>query len=160
YRAAIALLAGDVAGTLGHAGRARDLSPDDDLLGRGAAAALLGLAHWRLGELATAEDSYAESVRCFEQSAHPAAPPGCRRALADIQSARGHLGAAIRTLEAGLELARAHGPLRGVADVHSGLSELFRERDDLAAARLHVAASVAAGEQLALPQNAYRWRVA
>jgi LuxR family transcriptional regulator, maltose regulon positive regulatory protein len=160
YRAALALLAGDLTGTIDHAGRVLDLTAEDDLLGRGAASALLGLARWTLGELSAAEDLYAESVGCFERAEHYADVLGCRRALADIQFARGSLGAALRTLESGLELARAHGPLRGTADMHAGLSELFRERNDLTAARTHVHASAELGDRLALPQNAYRWRVA
>ena len=160
YRAALALLTGDIAGTIAHASRAIDRVAEDDLLGRGAAAALLGLAHWTLGDLSAAEHRYAESVGCFEQAQHYADVLGCSRALADIQSARGHLGAAISTLESGLELARTHGSLRGTADMHAGLSELFRERNDLEAARIHVQASAELGDRAALPQNAYRWRVA
>ena len=160
FRAGLALLSGDIPGTIAHAGRALDCVPDDDLLGRGAAAALLGLAHWTLGDLNAAEERYAESVSCFEKAEHFADVLGCRRALADIQSARGQLGAAISTLEAGLELARSHGPLRGTADMHAGLSELFYERNDLEMAHLHARASAELGDHLALPQNAYRWRVA
>ncbi len=159
FRAGLALLTGDTAGTIAHASRALDRARDDDLLGRGAAAALLGLAYWSLGELDAAEERYAESVRCFEQAEYYADVLGCARALADIQSARGRLGAAISTLESGLELVRAHGPLRGTADMHAGLSELFLERNDLEAARRHARTSAELGDHLALPQNAYRWRV-
>jgi ATP/maltotriose-dependent transcriptional regulator MalT len=160
YRAALALLSGDVEATIAHASRTLELSPEHDHLGRGAAAALLGLAHWRLGDLSIAEQRYADSVASFEQAEHFADVLGCRRALADIQSARGRAGAAMRTLESGLELARRHGPLRGTADMHVGLSELLLERNDLAAARAHVQASAELDDQLSLPQNAYRWRVA
>ena len=119
---------------------------DDDLLGRGAAAALLGLAHWSLGDLERRRSIATPSPsRCFEQAEYYADVLGCSRALADIQSARGHLGAAISTLESGLELARAHGPLRGTADMHAGLSELFLERNDLEAARSHAQAERRAG---------------
>ena len=50
YRAGQALVLGDVAGTVTHARRALDLVSEDDHLGRGAAAALLGLASWTSGD--------------------------------------------------------------------------------------------------------------
>jgi LuxR family maltose regulon positive regulatory protein len=159
YRTALSLLAGDVAGTVVHANRALGLTAEDDHLGLGAARALLGLALWTEGDLEPAEARYAESIECFRRAEHHADILGCARALADIQVARGRLGAALRTLEAGLELARDHGPLRGTADMHAGLAEVLRERNDLDAARTHVEASRELGEHLALPQNAYRWRV-
>ena len=43
--------------------------------------------------------------------------------------------------------------------MHAGLSELFLERNDLEAARRHARTSAELGDHLALPQNAYRWRV-
>ena len=49
YRAALAMALGDVAGTMTHARRALDLVGEDDHLGRGAAAGLLGLAPGRAG---------------------------------------------------------------------------------------------------------------
>jgi LuxR family maltose regulon positive regulatory protein len=50
--------------------------------------------------------------------------------------------------------------LRGAADMHVGMSELFRERNDLDAALQHLRTSRELGEHAGLPQNAYRWRVA
>ena len=47
YRAAQALLSGDIPGALTHAGSALRLAGPDDHIGRGAASGLLGLAHWR-----------------------------------------------------------------------------------------------------------------
>ena len=51
YRAGMALARGDVAGTMQHARRALELSPEDDHLGRASAAGLLGLAFWASGDL-------------------------------------------------------------------------------------------------------------
>jgi LuxR family maltose regulon positive regulatory protein len=160
YRAGLALLAGDTAATAAHASRALDRTAEHDHLGRGAAAALLGLAHWSDGDLVAATGRYAESIVCFQRAEHHADVLGCSRVLADIQVALGRPGAAMRTLEAGLELARTHGPLRGTADMHAVLAELFLERNDLPAARTHVQASADLDDRLALPQNAHRWRVA
>lgn len=160
YRTALALLAGDIATTIDHAEHALELTAANDHHGIGAASALLGLAHWAQGDLEEAQVRYVESIDCFRRSEHHADILGCTRALADIQVARGHLGAASRTLEAGLELARTRGPLRGTADMHAGLADVLYERNDLDAARAHGEASRDLDEHLALPQNAYRWRVA
>jgi LuxR family maltose regulon positive regulatory protein len=51
YRAALALVAGDRPGTVMHAKRAIDLSPEEDQLPRAGAAVLMGLAFWGGGDL-------------------------------------------------------------------------------------------------------------
>jgi LuxR family maltose regulon positive regulatory protein len=76
--------------------------------------------------------------------------------------AQGRLGEAMRTYERGLQLATQQGGpvLRGAADMHVGISELFRERNDLAAALEHLLTSRELGDENGLPQNSYRSRVA
>jgi hypothetical protein len=61
-----------------------------------------------------------------------------------------------------LQLAAEHGGsvLRGTADMHVGMSEVLRERDDLHAATQHLLRSQELGEHIGLPQNPYRWRSA
>jgi LuxR family transcriptional regulator, maltose regulon positive regulatory protein len=159
YRAALALLRGDLADTVAHAERTTSLCAEDDHLGRGAAAALTGLARWAVGDLERAADGYATAIREFESAGYLADILGCSLGLADIHVARGRLGQAERTLDAGLELAAAHGPLRGTADMHVGLAELHLERNELDAAAERLQASLELGEWLALAQHAYRWRV-
>ena len=44
--------------------------------------------------------------------------------------------------------------------MHVGMSEVYRERDDLHAATRHLLTSQELGEHTGLPQNRYRWRVA
>jgi LuxR family maltose regulon positive regulatory protein len=63
------------------------------------------------------------------------------------------------TYERGLELATGERApaLRGAADMHVGMSELFIEWDDLALAEQHLVASQDLGEHAALAQNPYRW---
>jgi LuxR family maltose regulon positive regulatory protein len=159
YRAGLALLRGDLPEAIAHGERAAALSADDDHLGLGASAALIGLANWASGDLEAAERHYAAAIATFERAAYLADILGCSLALADIQVARGHLSDAMQTLTAGLELAAANAPLRGTADMHVGLSELHIERNELDAAAEHLRASLELGERLALPQHAYRWRV-
>lgn len=162
YRAALALVHGDVAGTRTHAGRALDLAEADDHLGRGAAACLLGLAYWTTGDLVGAHRWYVDGMASLERAGHRSDVLGGTITLADIRIAQGRLHEAMRHVERGLALASdPAGPvLRGTADMHVGLSELFRERDDLDAARRHLSISQELGEHAGLPQNRYRWRVA
>ena len=82
--------------------------------------------------------------------------------LADIRIAQGRLRDAMSYYEHGLRTASEHpsAVLRGAADMHVGMSEVLRERNDLDAARQHLSASHELGEHAGLPQNPYRWRVA
>jgi LuxR family maltose regulon positive regulatory protein len=161
YRAAQALALGDVAGTLTHARRALDLVGEDDHLGRGAAAGFLGLVYWASGELEAAHRSWADAMASLQKAGHVSDVLGCAIAVADIRIAQGRLREAMSTYERGLQLATEQGlpVLRGAADMHVGMSELFRERNDLDAARQHLLRSQELGEHIGLPQNRYRWRV-
>ena len=159
YRAGLALLRGDLAATASHGERAAALSGPEDHLGRGAATALIGLAQWAAGDLGSAARQYAAAIAELTSAGLFASVLGCSLSLADMQIGQGLLGAAERTLAAALDLAAAHGPQRGTADMHIGLAEVHLERDERTAAAERVRVSLELGEQLALPQHAYRWRV-
>ncbi len=162
YRAGIALYRGDVAGTMQHARRARSLLSEDDDFGRGAAAALMGLAYWTSGDLEAAHQMYTEGMARLLKAGHFSDVIGCAIALADILLAQGRLYGAMRIYERGLKLAtESGGPvLRGAADMHVGMSEIYRERNDLDAATLHLPGSDDLNEHTGLGQNPYRRRVA
>ena len=161
YRAGTALVRGDVASTMTHARRALDLAAEDDHLARGAPAALLGLAYWTSGDLDASSRLYVDAMASLERAGHHSDVLGCSIALADMRLAQGRLREATSIFERGLQRAEQFRPvLRGAADMHVGLSQLLRERDDLDAARRHLLASSELGEHLGLPQNRYRWRVA
>ena len=162
HRAGQSLMLGDVTETMAHARRALDLVEEDDHVGRGAAAALLGLAHWTGGDLAAAHRRYAEAMASLEKAGYLSDVVGCAITLADIRITQGRLREAMSTYEWGLQVATGQaGPaLRGSADMHVGLSWLLCERDDLEDARQHLLASKELGEHAGLPQNRYRWRVA
>jgi LuxR family maltose regulon positive regulatory protein len=67
----------------------------------------------------------------------------------------------MRTYEGALQSASEGAPvLRGTADMHVGLSQLYREQNDLDAATQHLLISQELGDHAGLPQNPYRWRVA
>jgi LuxR family maltose regulon positive regulatory protein len=157
YRAALALIGGDPAGTLAHAHRVTDLVAPDDHLVRAAASALAGLASWTTGDLAAAHRGYSAAARGLERVGHLSDVLGCTITLADLEIIQGRLGQARRTYEQALCL----GPeLRGARDMHVGLSQLAYERNDLVGAAEQLRRCEALGEQAGLPQNPYRWRVA
>jgi LuxR family maltose regulon positive regulatory protein len=162
YRAGQALARGDAPGTGRHAQRAIELALDDDHLCRASAAGLLGLVYWGSGDLDAAHQAYSACVEGLRRAGFVADIMGCSIALADIRSAQGRLGEALRTLERALQLAGEQGGsvLRGTADMYVGMSEISRERDDLRAATQLLLRSQELGEHAGLPQNRYRWRVA
>jgi len=140
YRAAVALMRGDIVATVDHARRVLDVAPDDDELGRAAAHALLGLAAWSEGDLDTAFAEYTLSIAGMRRIGHIADILGESIAMADIRVAQGRLRDAQRLYEEGLQLVADHGagPLRGTADMHVGLAEILRERDERDAAAEHL----------------------
>jgi LuxR family maltose regulon positive regulatory protein len=162
HRAGLARLLGDVDGTIGHARRAIGLFNDDDHVGQGAASALLGLAYWTNGDLEASSDLYAGSMARFEKVGFFSDAIGLALALADMRIAQGRLHDAMRTFERGLELATGRGALvlRGAADMHVGIGEILRERDDLVGAAQHLQQARDLGDENGLPQNPYRSRVA
>jgi len=162
YRAAQALARGDRPGTVRHSRRALGLSPADEHLGRASAAALMGLAFWANGDLEAGHSGYAECMAGLRRAGHIADTFGCAIALADIRRTQGRLGEAMRTYEQALQAAsQQDGPvLRGTADMYVGMSEIYRERDDLPAAAQQLLRSQELGEHIGLPQNRYRSRVA
>jgi len=161
YRSGLSLVQGHVPATMRHARRALELIPGDAHLWQGAAAALLGLAAWTNGDLDAAYDAYAGGMDHLRQADNIADVIGGTLALADIRVTQGQLHRALRLYQQGLDLAAKHGdpPLRGTADMHVGLSDLARERNDLAAAIQHLQRGMDLGEANGFPQHRYRWRV-
>ena len=159
YRAALALMRGDIAATVAHARRVLAVAPDDDELGRAAAHALLGLAAWSEGDLDGAFAAYTDAIAGMRRIGHIADILGCSIAMADIRVAQGRLRDAQRLYEQGLQLVADHGagPLRGTADMHVGLAEILRERDDREAAAEHLRRAQEL-ELFGTPQYPYRSR--
>jgi LuxR family maltose regulon positive regulatory protein len=162
YHSALAMARGEPLGAISHARRALDLSSEEDHRWRAAASGLMGLAFWMTGDLEAGHAAYAECAAGLRRAGHIADIFGCAVALADIRITQGRLGAAMRTYEQALQGASEPGGpvLRGTADMHVGMSEIYRERDDLQAAGQHLLRSQELGEHSGLPQNRYRWRVA
>jgi LuxR family transcriptional regulator, maltose regulon positive regulatory protein len=162
YRAAHAQALGDVPNTVKYARRVLDLLPEDDHLGRGAAAGLLGLASWASGDLEVAHRTFADGMASVQRAGNISDAISGTIALADIRMAQGRLHEAMRTYEHALQLATELGEpvLRGTADLYVGMSELYREYNDLNAATQLLLRSKELGERTGLPQNRSRWCVA
>ncbi|WP_020143440.1 LuxR C-terminal-related transcriptional regulator [Terracoccus sp. 273MFTsu3.1] len=163
YRAALALVGGDAAGTVAHADLAISRAAPGDDLTVAAAAALSGLASWAGGELESAHRAYSLAVTGLERAGNISDVLGCSITLGDLRVTQGRLSDAERTYREALRLASVHevdGPLRGEADMLVGLSQIALERNDIAAATAHLEQVAALGEGLGLPQHPYRWRVA
>jgi LuxR family maltose regulon positive regulatory protein len=162
YRAALALARGEPLGAIRHARRTLDLAPEEEHRTRASASGLMAIAFWGSGDLAAAHSAWAECAAGLRRAGNIADIFGCAIGMADIQLAQGRLGTAMRTYEHALQRASEQGGpvLRGTADMYVGMSEVYRERDDLPTATRQLLTSQELGEHNGLPQNRYRWRVA
>jgi LuxR family maltose regulon positive regulatory protein len=81
----------------------------------------------------------------------------CAYVLADIRIAQGRLFDAANIYEEALQLVTAQGEpvLQGTADLYLGLSEVYREQNNVEAARQHLLRSEELGKQAALPDWPY-----
>jgi LuxR family maltose regulon positive regulatory protein len=162
HRAGHSLVQGEVSAAMHQARRVLEIAAEDDDLYRGAAAAILGLASWTSGDLEGAYQSYAAGMESLRQAGNITDTIGGAIALADIRITQGRLREAMRIYQGTVQRAVDHGApaMRGTADMHVGMSTIFREWNDLEAASQHLARSAELGEAAAFPQNPYRWRVA
>ena len=160
YRGALALIGSDPDGALTHARLAVGLAPEQDDLTRASAAAVSGLASWTMGDLDAAYRGYTDAANGLRQLGYVSDVLGCSIILADLELTQGRLRQAQRTYERALDLAIGEDPgMRGIRDMHTGLSQIALERNELAAAREHLRRGDELGEPAGLPKSPYRWRV-
>ena len=162
YHAAMALARGDVASTMTHARHVLAVAREGDDFLRGAASSLLGLAFWTSGDLETALRMYSDGMAHLQRIGFISDVIGGSVTLADIRITQGRLREAMSVFERGLQLATTQGghALRGAADMHVGMSQIYRERNELDTAAQHLLKSKELGDLNGLPKNPYRWRVA
>ena len=150
-------MTGDVPRTIELARRALELVPEDDHVGRGGPRPSSPSA---TGRTVIWRRRTGRIRRPWRASREPATllMSSVVGRLGDILIAQGRLDDAMATYERGLRLARSQGgpALRGAADMHVGMSALFRERNDLATASHHLDLSRELGDDERLPQNPYR----
>lgn len=162
YRAAIALVKGDVTNATSHASKVLELAREDDDFPRGAASSLVGLASWTSGDLEAAYQMFAKGMSHLQNVGYISDVIGGSVTMADIRTTQGRLREAMGIYERGLQLATKQGTpaLRGAADMHVGMSGLYYERNELNIAEQHLLKSRELGELNGLPKNPYRWRAA
>jgi LuxR family transcriptional regulator, maltose regulon positive regulatory protein len=160
-RAYLAGARGDVPETVRYARQALGLLPEGDALWRGAAGALLGLAHWTSGDLDEAYQAFAEGLASLRMTGDVTHEITNAYVLANIRAAQGRLREATRIYERALDLAAGLGGSvpPPTADLYVGLSELCHEHNDLDAASRYLRSSKELGEHGGLPENRYRWYV-
>lgn len=159
-RGYLAMAARDPEKTAVHASRALEGLPASELHWRGAALALLGLAHWHSGELAPAQRFHQEAIACFRQTGDTGLTITSAYHDAELLKARGRLREARGILESTLEFVRAlpAREVRGAANLHLGLSDSSCDTGDLVAAAGHLAGADAAG--VYPPRTPFRYRLA
>jgi len=160
YRAAVAQARGDLAAMEVNASRARELAADDDHLGRGAAAGMLGLAAAARGDLEVGVRAFGESAQSLRRAGNLTDALSTTMVVADMLAPLGRPGEAIAAYEEALRIAHAEtddGP--PTADLHAGLAELLIDRGDLDLAREHLAAAEQLGERAFSPEHRFRWFV-
>ncbi len=162
YRASLAQVRGDVPATVEHAQRAREVALEDDHVVRAGAAGFLGIAFWTGGDLEAAHRAWSECSARLEQAGHVADAVGATQALGDICIVQGRLQDALGTYQESLERVpeQSRSLVRGTADMHVGMSEVFLERLDLAMAKEHLQEAQELGEYAGMAKFPYRWRVA
>ncbi len=119
-------------------------------------------SRWHSGRAATWEEAYqtlADAMANFQKIGNLHFAISGTYGLGDIRTAQGRLHEAIKIYTQVLQLALEHGEplIRGTADLYLGLSELYHEQGDLAAAdAADLLSSEELGEQAGLPDLRYR----
>jgi LuxR family maltose regulon positive regulatory protein len=123
------------------------LGEEDWLLGH-FARYYLAMADWLRGRLVAAEQALT-GLAAEQQAASGRYLAPLYRDLGQVQHARGHLGAALRTYQSALGIASEAGrPLPPAGIAHVGMAEIRYERGELDAALDHATQAVALSRQL------------
>lgn len=157
-----ALALGNMPATVNYARQALVLLPESEHLRRGTPGALLGLAYWAEGNLKAAQQAFADAMGGFQKAGNILFVITGAYVLADMQLAQGQLRQAEKTLQQAIQLAQENGDpvMRGAADLHTGLTEVYLEQNNLAAAKEQLGRSHELGEEAALSRWRFRWYVA
>jgi LuxR family maltose regulon positive regulatory protein len=158
-RAGMALAHDDLLTAAEFAERALGQLQPDDHFRVGAASSILGLVAWSEGDIEPARALYERGMMNLRRAGYVTDSIGGSASLGDIQICQGKLGEARTTYEQALKHAADAGvpAMRGTADLHVGLSEVFLERNDLALAARHLQIAREQGDHTGFPQFPWRW---
>lgn len=148
---------GDDSTTIKYAEHALICLSEEDHYIIGLADSLLGLACWKNGDLDAAVRYMTGAVVYLRRANHFLFAISSTYVLAGIRIAQGRLFDAISIYEEALQFASTLGEpaLPGTADLHLGLSKVYREQGKEDAARQHLLKCEALGKQAALPEWPY-----
>lgn len=161
-RAYLAQSRGDFVAAQQYAATTRDLSAETEPLLHAQATVLAGVSHWATGALEAAYSAFAAWVEQTREAGNLAFALASGFYLAEIRLAQGQLREAARLYRQFLNLVPAdHEALRMAAPhLHLGLAVIAHEQGDAQAATLHLRTSKEQGEQAALIDWPFRWRLA
>lgn len=158
-RAYLSQALGDVTRTVKYAQRATNLLRDDEYFERGLSNILPGFAYWAGGDLDAACTAIAEAISNMQMAGKIPFEISFTSYLADIMTAQGHLQDTMRTYLQLLEIVTGEGKpeVQEKAVLHLGLSELYLEQGDMAAALHHLQKSEELGDQPTFPPWYRHW---
>jgi LuxR family maltose regulon positive regulatory protein len=156
YRAGYAQVTGNLPDAVRYARRALELMPQEQPL-RGGAQAILGLALWSSGDLEGAHRTFSEGIGRVHRGGY--VNDSSTIMLNDMRVGQGRLSEALDSYRKALQVADEKGKAApiGTADLHVGISEVYREQGNLEAAIQHLLTSKDLGEMAGLPENRFRW---
>lgn len=161
-RAYLAQSRGDFVAAQQYATTTRDLAAETEPLLHAQATVLLGVSQWATGALEAAYSAFAAWVEHTRAAGNLAFALASGFYLAEIRLVQGQLREAARLYRQFLNLVPAdHEALRMAAPhLHLGLAVIAYEQGDAQAATLHLRTSQEQGEQAALIDWPFRWRLA
>jgi len=153
---------GDIEGTVRYARLALELSREEDDYSHAMAAATLGMAYWSYGDLDGAQKALSVWINSCQKVGNIIFAIASGGYLAGIIVAQGRLREAERTYKQSIQLASAHDQSvrHVIANLYLGLGLLYHEQGDHQSAAEHLHKSGELGEQTALIDWPYRWRLA
>jgi len=160
-RSSLAQFQGDIESVVKYAERALELSPEEDHINHAMAAVTLGTAYWDRGDLDGAQRALSVWMNYCQKAGNIIFAIATGAYLAEIMVAQGRLREAERTYKQSIQLASTHDQVHHVtSNLYLGLGLLCHEQGDQQSAAQHLRKSGELGEQTALNDWPYRWRLA
>jgi LuxR family maltose regulon positive regulatory protein len=142
-RASYAAVRGDVRQATEFAHRALTYVPEDDVMMRMRVSAVLGLAHFRAGNVSDAGRAFSQAIAAARTAGLGFAAVNLVCSLAEVEIVQGQLGQALQTCGQAMEMAIVDGARTSVAGLAGlELGKILYERNDLPTAERHVLESL------------------